>query len=219
MNLSNRLRYGRVLLLNQAMLKTIIPICLVVFLFTGCSKNSGTVESNSKAGQSSRTSAESAQNTDGEFRTKAPDGWVVEKPTSEMRFAQYKLPKAEGDAEDAFLVVYYFGKGQGGTTEANIERWINQVKQPDGSPSKDKAKTETSTVNGLPVTTVDVVGTYSGGMSQESSTHDPSLIYRLRGAVVETPKGSYFVKLTGPQKTVNRWDQAYNDYVKSFEFK
>jgi hypothetical protein len=37
--------------------------------------------------------------------------------------------------------------------------------------------------------------------------------------VIETPKGSYFVKLTGPEKTVDHWDQAFNDYIKSFEFK
>ena len=43
--------------------------------------------------------------------------------------------------------------------------------------------------------------------------------YRLRAAVVETPKGSYFAKLTGPEKTVAQWDQAFRAYVNSFEFK
>jgi len=37
----------------------------------------------------------------GELHFKAPDGWVTEKPTSSMRAAQYKLPKADGDPEDA----------------------------------------------------------------------------------------------------------------------
>jgi hypothetical protein len=155
----------------------------------------------------------------GDVSYKVPEGWTVEKPTSEMRVAQYKLPKAAGDAEDALLVVFYFGSGQGGTTQANIDRWVNQVNQPDGSSSKDKAKTETMTVNGLQVSTVDVKGTYSGGMSQDSTPKDANSIYRLRGAVIETPKGSYFVKLTGPEKTVEHWDQAFNDYIKSFEFK
>ena len=155
----------------------------------------------------------------GDVSYKVPEGWTAEKPTSEMRVAQYKLPKVAGDGEDALLVVFYFGPGQGGTTQANIDRWVNQVNQPDGSSSKDKAKTETMTVNGLQVSTVDVKGTYSGGMSQDSTPKDASSIYRLRGAVIETPKGSYFVKLTGPEKTVDHWDQAFNDYIKSFEFK
>jgi hypothetical protein len=93
------------------------------------------------------------------------------------------------------------------------------MSQPDGSSSKAKAKTETMTVNGLQVSTVDVLGNYSGGMSQESAPKDPKAIYRLRAAIIDTPKGSYFVKLTGPEKTVGHWGQAYNDYIKSFEFK
>ena len=72
----------------------------------------------------------------GELRFKAPDGWITEKTTSTMRVAQYKLPKADGDAEDASLVLYYFGAAQGGSTQANVERWINQIKQPDGSSSR-----------------------------------------------------------------------------------
>ena len=201
------------------MLKTLIAILTLAFICLSCSKGSVSGGPRSSASQSSGNSAPSSQTSTGEVTYKVPDGWMVEKPASEMRLAQYKLPKAEGDGEDGLLVVFYFGPGQGGTTQANIDRWVNQVKQPDGSPSKDKAKTETLTVNGLQVSTVDVKGTYSGGMSQDSAPKDSASIYRLRGAVIETPKGSYFVKLTGPEKTVNHWDQAFNDYIKSFEFK
>lgn len=161
----------------------------------------------------------SAQTNTGELRFKAPEGWVVEKASSTMRVAQYKLPKTEGDKDDASLVLYYFGATQGGTAQANIDRWIGQMQQPDGSSSKDKAKTETMTVNGLKVTTVDVTGTYTAEMAPGSQTFHNDDNYRLRAAVVETPKGNYFVKLSGPAKTIGRWDQAYNDYLKSFEFK
>ena len=136
-----------------------------------------------------------------------------------MRAAQYKLPKAAGDKEDALLVVYYFGQGQGGPADANIDRWINQMKQPDGRPSKERARTGTLTVNGLQVTTVDVLGNYSGGMSPDSAPADKESMFRLRAAVIDTPKGSYFVKLTGPEKTVAHWDQAYTAYLESFEFR
>jgi hypothetical protein len=161
----------------------------------------------------------SAQNPSGELKFKAPDGWTTEKPTSSMRAAQYTLPKAEGDKEDATLVLYYFGATQGGTAQANIDRWIGQMQQPDGSDSKSKAKTESMTVNGLKVTTVDVTGTYTAEMAPGSKTFHNDADYRLRAAVVETPKGNYFVKLTGPAKTIARWDKEYNDYLKSFEFK
>jgi hypothetical protein len=136
-----------------------------------------------------------------------------------MRAAQYRLPKAAGDGEDALLVLYYFGQGQGGPAQANIDRWVGQMKQPDGRPSSERAKTESFTVNGLQVSTVDVLGNYSGGMSPDSAPADKTSIFRLRAAVIDTPKGSYFVKLTGPEKTVNYWDQGYTEYLKSFEFK
>ena len=206
------------------MLKTITFLCVVAVISCGCSKNSGAVGPDSAVSQSSTSTAQSensapAQNVTGELHFKVPEGWTTEKPTSDMRLAQYKLPRADGDSEDALLVVYYFGRGQGGSAQANIDRWINQIKQPDGQPSNEKAKTETLTVNGLQVSTVDVTGNYAGGMSPDSAPANNKSIYRLRAAVVETPKGSYFVKLTGPEKTVGHWDQAYNDYLKSFEFK
>jgi len=145
-----------------------------------------------------------------------PAGWVEEERTSSMRVAQYRLPKVAGDAEDASLVLYYFGQGQGGSTAANIERWVGQMKQADDS---SKAKEENFETNGLKVTTVDVSGTYIAETAPGSGTfhHNPG--YRLRAAVVETPKGSYFVKLVGPEKTVTQWNESFLSYLRSFEFK
>jgi len=170
-------------------------------------------------GSTAVNQAATAQNAASELHFKAPDVWVTEKPSSSMRVGQYKLPKAEGDKEDASLVLYYFGSTQGGTAQANIDRWISQMQQPDGSDSKSKAKTDSLTINGLKVNTVDVTGTYTAEMAPGSKTFHNDANYRLRAAVVETQKGNYFVKLAGPEKTVARWDKEYNDYLKSFEFK
>ena len=194
-------------------------LLVLAILCFGCSKNSGPVSATQTLPTPPRSSVNPSLTTAGEFRTTVPSGWSVEKPASDMRVAQYKLPKADGDSEDALLVVYYFGQGQGGSPQANIDRWINQIKQPDGGSSQERAKTETLKVNGLQVDTVDVSGNYSGGMSPDSAPVDSKSIYRLRAAVVETPKGYYFVKLTGPEKTVSHWDQAFKDYLNSFEFK
>ena len=194
---------------------TIAAIFFVVSVAVwACGKQGPTATSGMQS-----NSAQSNTNASGDLHFKALDGWVTEKPSSSMRVAQYKLPKAEGDNDDASLVLYYFGATQGGTAQANIDRWISQMKQPDGSSSKDKAKTETTTINGLKVTTVDVSGTYTAEMAPGSGSFHNDTNYRLRAAVVETPKGNYFVKLTGPSKTIARWDQAYTDYLKSFEFK
>jgi hypothetical protein len=201
------------------MLKTIIWLSILAAISCGCSKNSVPVGSTIPTPQSLSTPSRSLQNTAGELRYKIPADWKVETPTSDMRAAQYKLPRADGDAEDALLVLYYFGQGQGGSAQANIDRWINQITQPDGQASKERAKTGSLTVNGLQVNTVDVTGNYSGGMSPDSAPANKLSLYRLRAAVIDTPKGSYFVKLTGPEKTIVHWDQAYTDYLRSFEFR
>jgi hypothetical protein len=197
----------------SAMLKRTIALFAATLTSLACAHGTALT-----LGLSNTNQAQTSQST-GELKYKVPDGWIVEKPTSAMRAAQYSLPKGEGDTEDAILVLYYFGQGQGGSAAANIDRWINQMQQADGHPSKESAKTEALTVNGLKVTMVDVAGTYTAEMSPGSGTFNNKAGYRLRAAVVETPKGSYYVKLIGPEKTVRKWDEAYSKYVKSFEFK
>jgi hypothetical protein len=56
-------------------------------------------------------------------------------------------------------------------------------------------------------------------MAPGSGTKHNDANYRLRAAVIETPKGNYFLKLVGPAKTMGRWEQSVTDFVKSFEFK
>jgi hypothetical protein len=148
-----------------------------------------------------------------------PAGWIEEERTSSMRIAQYKLTRVGGDTESASVVLYYFGQGQGGSTAANIERWVSQMKQTDGASSKEAAKEQRFEVNGLKVTTVDVAGTYVAETTPGSGTFENKPGYRLLAAVVETPNGPYFLKLVGPEKTVARWNESFFGFLKSFEFK
>ena len=153
------------------------------------------------------------------LKFKVPAGWVEEERSSSMRVAQYKLPRVEGDAEDGSLVLYYFGKGQGGSTNANIERWASQMQTPEGAAKEKLAEESFTTTGGLKVTAVDAKGTYVAETAPGSGTFQNKPGYRLRAAVIETPNGSYFVKLVGPEKTVTRWDESFMSYLRSFEFK
>src|SRR5277367_6445289 len=85
----------------------------------------------------------------------APAGWKAEAQRP-MRLATYTV------APGAECGVYYFGPGQGGSVDANIDRWIGQILQADGKPSKAAAKLLNKTIHGLKVTTVDVSGAYTG---------------------------------------------------------
>ena len=152
----------------------------------------------------------------GALKFDAPAGWVSKTPSSTMRVAEYVLPKTGNDAEDATATVYFFGSGQGGTVQANLDRWVGQMTQPDGRPSKDVAKTTTfKTKSGLNVTLLDVSGTYVAEVQPGSAERFNKPGFRLRAAVIETPDGPYFVKLTGPAATVARWDEPFLAFLRS----
>lgn len=143
-----------------------------------------------------------------------PQGWQSSKPGSSMRVAEFILPHTAGDTEDAQLIIYYFG-GSGGSVDANIERWVGQIQQPDGKPSSTAAKKQTRTVNGLTVSLVDVDGTYVAETAPGSTARHNKPNFRLRAGVVQTANGPYFIKLTGPAKTVTSWDRAYDQFLSS----
>ena len=145
-----------------------------------------------------------------------PDGWKQAPSGSSMRVAEFTLPRAAGDPDDAQLVVYYFG-GSGGSVDANMQRWIGQMAQPDGKPSSAVAKKESRKVNGLTLSLVDVSGTYTAEMSPGASTHHDNAHYRMRAGVVETGKGPYFIKLVGPEKTIAKWERAFDQFVGSLK--
>ena len=145
----------------------------------------------------------------------APAGWASRPAASSMRVAEFTLPRVAGDAEDGQLTLYYFG-GQGGSVQANLDRWIGQMTQPDGRASKDVATTTTmKTTSGLAVTLVDVGGTYVAEVTPGSKERFNKPGFRLRAAVVETKSGPYFVKLTGPAKTIAKWSESYLAFVRS----
>src|SRR5678815_3542901 len=138
----------------------------------------------------------------------APAGWASKTPSSSMRLAEFTLPKVASDPEDGTLTVYYFGN-QGGSVQANIDRWIGQLAQPDGRASKDVAKTTTlESKSGLKITLLDVSGTYVAEVTPGSTEHFNKPGFRQLAAVVDTPDGPHFVKVVGPAATVAKWEDS-----------
>jgi hypothetical protein len=134
-----------------------------------------------------------------------PKAWHSQTPKTNMRMAQAAVPGPGGDADFA---VFYFGPGQGGTAEANIERWEGQV---DGAA---KAPPQVFETNGFKVTWVDVKGTLKPsqmGMTNEAPIADA----RLFGAVVEGPGGPWFFKAQGPGSTLGPQRDAFVAMLKS----
>ena len=145
----------------------------------------------------------------------APKEWVSKTPSSAMRVAEFTLPKVGTDTEDATVTVFFFG-GQGGNVQANLDRWIGQMAQPDGKASKDVAKTTTLTsASGLKVALLDVSGTYVAEVTPGSAEKFNKPGFRQVAAYIDTPNGPYFTKLLGPAATVAKWYDSYVAYLKS----
>lgn len=119
-------------------------------------------------------------------------------PKNAMRKASYEVPRAAGDAEDGELAVFYFGPGEGGGIEQNVDRWVKQFS--DIQPAD--VKRADREANGLREHTVEIVrGTFASGMPGMGPS-GPKKDYALAGAIIEAPSGAYFFKMTGPAKTV-----------------
>jgi hypothetical protein len=125
-----------------------------------------------------------------------------------MRVATYAIPAAAGQ-EPGECGVFFFGRGQGGSIEDNLDRWKKQFEPASA------AKPTVRTVNGLKVHEIDISGTYTspGGPMMQSQGKKSG--WRLLGAIVEAPDGLVFFKATGPAATIKSAETAFQTLVKS----
>lgn len=129
-----------------------------------------------------------------------------------MRLATYKVPKTDGDREDGEVTVFHFAPGKGGDVKSNLERWEKQF----SDVSKSAARQNEKTINGFAVHLLEIDrGTFASGMPGAPQT--PTAGYGLLGAIVETPAGNYFFKLTGPEKTVKAAQRAFFGMLESLK--
>ncbi len=145
----------------------------------------------------------------GPLRWNTPESWSAVKPASNMRLAEYHLPAEQG-GQPATMTAFYFGKGGGGAVQANIDRWVGQFQQVSGKPAQ-----TTRSVNGMKVHLVDASGTFTVGAAMGGGQPEPD--WRMRGAIVESPEGNFFFKLTGPKATVAAHEKGFESFVSSFQ--
>ena len=168
----------------------------------GCSKKQSEQSASGEAALGQLTGTASG------VRWTIPKRWT-DQGQRPMRVATYAIPASAGDSDAGECAVFYFGNDQGGSVDANIDRWVGQFENP-GMPAK-----ATKDVNGMTVTLVQVAGTYlapGGPMMQSQGKKDN---FRLLGAIVQAPQGSVFFKLTGPSKTVADAESEFNAMIGS----
>ena len=158
---------------------------------------------------------------------------------SSPRLYQFRLP-GQGRYEDAELVVF---RGIGGSAVENVTRWRGIMAPPTLEPPRGVPTTAAGfalagaasgfsaaeaggppavremKIAGFPATYVDFRGTYV----KKSRPFDPSdrgvrlPNYRMLAVHFEGPRDVYHLRLIGPDATVERYKQAFDAWLGTFE--
>lgn len=153
----------------------------------------------------------------GPFTLAVPKEWSEKPITSSMRAAQFTWSEKQG--EQAELVVYYFGEGGAGGVEANLDRWLGQISQPDGKASKDVAKIEKAKFGNQDATVVSVAGRLTTQQMPGGPAPVDMADAMLLAAIVNSPVGPYYFKGTGSKKTVEANAAKFRAMLTSMKLK
>jgi hypothetical protein len=142
-----------------------------------------------------------AEATIGGFRLSVPAGWRrAELSDAQRGFidAKFEVPGISPEVQITLSTI-------GGGVDANVRRWFTQFTLPEGVPPE----TEAITVDDVPVTLVDLQGTYQGmgGVAQPE--------WRMLGAAFDGQPQQFYIKLTGPDAAVSAIEEDFRAFVKS----
>jgi hypothetical protein len=142
------------------------------------------------------------------LKSAAPADWKAEKPSSNLRVAQFAVPGPGGPAD---LGIFKAGGG----AKANIDRWKAQFRAPDG---KDlDVKVEEIKIADRKATYVDLSGTYNPPPFDPKFKGEPRPNFRLLAIYLDGKNDAYQIKLLGPAKTVDAQKKAFDEWLKAFK--
>jgi hypothetical protein len=133
-----------------------------------------------------------------------PKNWAQSDVVSSMRLATYDIPAVEGDEGKGELAISTFG-GDGGGVGPNIERWVGQFEADGREVTVKQGKVGENVYH-----VADISGTYLKPVGPPVlRKSEPTKGQRMLGVIVQLKgKGVYFLKLTGPDKTVKAQAEA-----------
>jgi gluconolactonase len=143
----------------------------------------------------------------GGLKSKAPADWKEEKPANELRVAQFLLPVAKGDKNDAELVIFRAGGG----ARANIERWKKQFTSIGASNITDIK------IGDRPATLLDITGTLNTPPFDPRHKGARLPGYRMLAIYFDAPDNAFQIKLYGPEKTIEQHKKSFENWLKAFK--
>jgi hypothetical protein len=135
-----------------------------------------------------------------------PAKWIAEPAESPARAGQWRVTALRGTAEtssaadEGEVVVFSFGSGLGGTPQENIAAWKETIRDSAGHPAT--AEVKTRVVAGFKISEWVAFGSYNDPVPIPGMPPVVRPDYGLAAAVIETPQGSLYWRLTGPEPLV-----------------
>ena len=149
------------------------------------------------------------------LKSKTPAEWKEEPPANTMRFMQFKLPKVKDDKEDAEIIIFKLG----GSSQANIKRWMEQFIPPEGKKIDDVAKVTEMKIGVLDAFYLDIHGTYKfkDQPFNPKSKEVRRANTRMLAVQIEGKTSPYQIRLTGPAQTVEHYKKGFDEWLKAFK--
>jgi len=132
-----------------------------------------------------------------------PASWRAMPNPNALRVATYRVSSDDGDPTEVTV------SRAGGSTEANVQRWISQFDHP-----APETRTERK-VGDLSVTLVEVSGTYAGNGMLPQNRAVKQDGWTLVGAIAAPGGTPYFFKMTGPAARVHAARPAFDAMIAS----
>lgn len=143
-----------------------------------------------------------------------PAGWIQEtaKPGPMAPKAVFKLSGVDGDPTGGSVRITHY-PGMKGMDKQNIDRWVSQVRQPDGQPStRENGKLTVTDRGAIRLTLLDITGSINTSMGAQNEGK-PN--HRLIAAIVDHPKGPHFVKASGSVACMEKWEASILAFLDS----
>ncbi len=168
----------------------------------------------------------------GTLKLALPAGWQERRPGARLRLTQFSFDQRHtranavkfaaeipGNAElprgsHAELAIFHFGPNGAGNVRRVVRGWIGQFARSSwkGVETDPRVEIRGGERTGGSYTLVDAAGTYIYDMGP-FFRFEARLMPRMRmlAAVLTSPEGPYYVKLTGPERIVATTEQAFRE--------
>ena len=144
----------------------------------------------------------------GGLHSRKPASWTWQRPSMQFRTLQFTVPGRDG-VDSADLIFSLFFDREGGPTELNVDRWNRQFLDAEGQPTTPVQRQNYELEQ--PVLFVEHRGSYL-----QMGAAAPRGDYSQLAGVIEAPKRRIFVRLVGPEATVEANRAAFMEMLRTF---